>query len=71
MNQRTSSSVKKILVANKIDLKSEGLREISYDEGKKMAEKYNLKYLEVSAKEDKQIEDIFYILSKEIKDKLV
>ena len=42
---RATSSVKKILVANKIDLKETGIREVSADEGRKIAQKHNLKYL--------------------------
>jgi len=47
--QRTPSSVKKLLVANKVDV-SEADREISKEEGELIAGKYGLDYLETSAK---------------------
>ena len=35
-----------------------------------MAERYNLNYMEVSAKENIKIDELFYCLSKEIKNNL-
>lgn len=44
----TERTVSMILVGNKIDMK----REVSTEEGKKMAESFGIKYFETSAKEN-------------------
>ena len=46
-----------MLVGNKIDLERE--RKVSYDEGYKLAHKYNVLFQEVSATENKNIEEFF------------
>jgi Ras-related protein Rab-8A len=66
VNQRTSSSVKKVLVANKIDVNKEDVEVLRY-EGQEMANRYNLQFLEVSAKSSQNIDQIFFTLAKELK----
>ena len=56
----------KILIATKCDLEHE--REVEEEEGKKMAERHNMLFLEVSAKDGKNVDDTFSNLTKEIKD---
>lgn len=53
-----------ILVGTKADLKD--ARVISFEEGKQLAEKYGMVYVETSAKENINIEHVFLMLSKEI-----
>ena len=49
------------LVGNKIDL--EDRRQVSQDEAIKFSEKYNLKYIETSAKMNEKIEEVFLYVS--------
>ncbi|KAJ3449451.1 ras [Anaeramoeba flamelloides] len=53
-----------LLVGNKNDLKKE--RVVKYSEGKEVAESIGCKYLECSAKENENIEQIFEIILEEI-----
>jgi Ras-related protein Rab-1A len=53
-----------ILVGNKLDLIDK--REITYKEGKEFADMYDLKYIEVSASNNINIDNIFDFLSKEL-----
>lgn len=46
-----------VLVANKIDMGHEGKRVVSPEQGIRLAEKYNIIYMECSAKEN--VEHIF------------
>lgn len=45
--------------------------QISYEEGKKLAESYGVEFFETSAKEDRNIKEAFYYLAREIKDKVL
>lgn len=45
------------LVGSKCDLKDE--RKVSYQQGQELAEKYGMHFLEVSAKEDINISQVF------------
>ena len=49
-----------ILVGNKYDLKDE--RKISEEQGKALASEFDMKYIEVSAKTDYKIKDVFKII---------
>lgn len=51
-----------ILVGNKLDLKFE--RQVSFEEAMKLAEKYDVPYIEVSALSGKNIPEIFEMLTK-------
>jgi len=50
-----------IIVGNKFDLNYR--REVSYQDASMLAEKYNIKYVEVSALTGKNVPDIFEILT--------
>ena len=43
---------------------------MSYDEAKEMADHYNIRYLETSAKESINVDKAFSVMTKEIKDKV-
>ena len=51
-------SVLMVLVGNKADLDSEK-REISYEEGKELAEKYDILFFETSAKTGQNVKEVF------------
>ena len=58
-------NIVRILIGNKCDMED---RCIDYSEGKEMAEKYDIKFFETSAKENQGIEEAFFAIAKEIKD---
>lgn len=49
--------VLRILVGNKCDMDHQ--RQVSYDAGKELADKYGIKFFETSAKETTNIEELF------------
>jgi GTPase SAR1 family protein len=57
--------VHKILVANKIDMDDQ--RRISKEAGRRCAQRYNMEYFEVSAKEGTNISTAFLEVSRQIK----
>jgi len=64
-----SESAIKIIVGNKIDI--EDKRKVTLDEGKDVAGRYNVKFLETSAKTAKGVSEAFQALTKEIKGKVL
>lgn len=59
-----SENVNKLLVGNKSDLEEQ--REVTYDEGVELAKKYDIPFLEVSAKNSIHIDDTFTTMASEI-----
>ena len=60
-------SIKRVLVGNKCE-KPE--REVSEEEGKKLADEFNVRFFETSAKTGKNVKEVFYYLVEELlKDK--
>ena len=57
-----------ILVGNKSDLNEK--REVSFEEGKELAEKYGMMFYETSAKDGTNVESMFYDSANEIAHKL-
>jgi len=57
-----STNIKMVLVGNKIDL----TREVTKDEGKKLAENYKIPFFETSAKTDEGINECFRKLISDI-----
>ena len=55
---RTSKTTFMVLVGNKSDLADK--RQVSIEEGQELAEKYEMKFYETSAKTGKNVNDIFY-----------
>ncbi|CAA9988710.1 ras-related protein Rab-1B, putative [Plasmodium knowlesi strain H] len=62
-----SEDVQKILIGNKIDLKND--RNVSYEEGKELADSCNIQFLETSAKIAHNVEQAFKTMAHEIKNK--
>lgn len=46
-------------------------RTVEFDEGKKLADSYGIKFFETSAKENKNIDECFITMSREVKDKML
>ena len=57
-----------ILIGNKIDLEDQ--RQVKYEEGKELAEKNNLLFLETSAKTAENVQECFMITAEKILDKI-
>ena len=66
-NQRLETSMI-VLVGNKAH--KENKREVSYDEGKSLAQKYGIQFFEVSAKTGQNIDELFYYTIDEISKKI-
>eukprot|EP00829_Urostomides_striatus_P015405 TRINITY_DN482_c0_g1_i12.p1 TRINITY_DN482_c0_g1~~TRINITY_DN482_c0_g1_i12.p1 ORF type:complete len:161 (-),score=45.20 TRINITY_DN482_c0_g1_i12:74-508(-) len=64
-----SESAIKIFVGNKCD--ADEKRKVTFEEGKDVAGRYNVKFLETSAKTTKGVHDAFQMLAKEIKAKVL
>ncbi len=45
-------------------------RQVSMDEGKELAEHYNVRFLETSAKDCKNVEEAFIMMTREIKSRV-
>ena len=58
------SQVNRILVANKCDYES--ARQVSADEGRRLAEEYNVRFLETSAKNDVNVAETFTTIAREV-----
>ncbi|MCL4120817.1 UNVERIFIED_CONTAM: hypothetical protein GTU68_013615 [Idotea baltica] len=64
IKMHASENVVKVLVANKCDIEG---RQVSEEEGRYMAESMNIKFFEVSAKQDIKITEAFTYMAEEIK----
>ena len=64
IKENTSEEVCLILAGNKCDLETE--RQISFAEGKSLAEQLSIPFLECSAKEGKNVEELFNLLAKDM-----
>ncbi|EGR28304.1 Ras family protein, putative [Ichthyophthirius multifiliis] len=63
INMHADANVKKIIIANKCDMKDE--RKVSTKEGEDLAEKYNVNYFETSAKDGLNIREAFRCIAKQ------
>ena len=68
VEKHASDNISRILVGNKCDM--EDSRQVSSDEGKELAEHYNVRFMETSAKECKNVEDAFITMTREIKSRV-
>lgn len=65
-NSGRDKKVPIVLLANKIDLREEGAESVSSDEGKALAEKLGVFFIETSAKTGEGVENAFAQLGKDI-----
>lgn len=68
VEKHASENVVKLLVGNKCDLESQ--RQVTYQEGKELADSLGLKFLETSAKDKVNVDQSYLTLVKEIQAKM-
>ena len=68
IRQHASEDVCKILVGNKCDMAD---RCVDYEEGKRLADSYGIKFFETSAKDDLNVNDAFHTIARDIKEKIM
>lgn len=68
VDKHASENISRILVGNKRDLEDQ--RQVPYQEAKELADHFNVKFLETSAKESLNVEEAFTTMTKEIKSKV-
>lgn len=64
-----AENVIKVLIANKCDSTAD--RQVTYEEGKKLAESFGVDFFEVSAKNNINITETFHFMAREIKEKVL
>lgn len=69
VEKHASDNVSRILVGNKNDLTDQ--RQVTEEEGRELADHYNIRFLETSAKESMNVEEAFTLMTKEIKSRVV
>lgn len=69
VEQHASEGVNKILIGNKCDI--EERRAVSKEKGQELAEGLGIKFLETSAKSNINVEETFYTLARDIKERLL
>lgn len=68
IDRYANNNVNKLLVGNKSDLQSKKV--VTYEEGKALADKHGIKFLETSAKNAHNVEQAFQAMATEIKARL-
>ncbi|KAJ7129122.1 hypothetical protein O6H91_08G051800 [Diphasiastrum complanatum] len=69
IEQHASDNVNKVLVGNKADM-DESKRAVSTAQGQALAKQYNLRFFETSAKTSLNVENTFFTIAKDIKQRL-
>lgn len=64
-----SESAIKVIVGNKCD--ADDKRKVTFEEGKDLAAHYNVKFIETSAKNSRNVIEAFQLLAREIKGKVM
>ena len=65
INRYATENVNRLLIGNKSDL--EDKKQVTYDEGKELADRLGIKFLETSAKNSHNVEQAFTLMAAEIK----
>lgn len=68
VEKHASDNISRILVGNKCDLESQ--RAVSTEEGQELADHYCVRFLETSAKDSKNVEQAFTLMTREIKNRV-
>jgi Ras-related protein Rab-8A len=61
-------NVNKILIGNKCDMED---RCVPHEEGLALADEYDIKFFETSAKQDLNVEEAFVAIAKDVKNRLM
>lgn len=69
IEQHASDNVNKILVGNKADM-DESKRAVPTAKGQALADEYGIKFFETSAKTNMNVEDVFFSIGRDIKQRL-
>ena len=69
IEKHASDNVVKILVGNKCDLESQ--RQVSFEEGQELADHYGVRFIETSAKDSKNVEKTYALMTHWIMTKLI
>lgn len=65
INRYASENVNRLLIGNKSDMDEK--KQVSYEEGRELAEKMGIKFMETSAKNSHNVEQAFTLMATEIK----
>ncbi len=68
VEKHASDNISRVLIGNKCDMAD--ARQVSTDEGKDLAEHYNVRFLETSAKDSKNVDEAFIMMTREIKSRV-
>lgn len=68
ISRYASESVNKLLIGNKCDI--DGNRQVSFEEGKELADSLGIPFMETSAKTSENVEKTFLRIASEIKQKV-
>jgi Ras-related protein Rab-1A len=68
VEKHAQDNISRILVGNKCDLEDQ--RAVSVEEGQELAEHFNVRFLETSAKDSKNVEQAFTLMTREIKNRV-
>lgn len=68
VEKNASDNISRILVGNKCDLESK--RAVTTEEGQELADHYNIRFMETSAKDNKNVDKAFTLMTREIKNRV-
>lgn len=69
IDDNATEGVDRILIGNKCDMEDE--RKISYEDGKALADEFNVKFFETSAKTPTNVEEAFLAIARDVKARVI